>query len=369
MKKSTPNKEFDENISDNQNQGNVPILLGSKRTKIEGGDLKQIVELIEIAFKKSKRKIKKLSREQLKLLKKTISKKLNQIKNYERDRVRVGQRRIDDIDSNKKLLRTRVWNYLEKIIYELTDIKNIKPKNDQIKNHTKKEFEQAMFNDKIQNLYMTHYGLTDVQIISHIKDEKTKEMIILALSKTFKEYFLEYRNSDAFFIDLIKKCKDKQKLQSYFDLAKSYLDYLSKGKKTSLSELKDDEGLPKDFIQKFIEIISKLNSESNILTTANTKNNEDCQCEPLSDFSSCPKNNIEEMNLGSISYSEKEEKMMSHEDEQKSVQGNQDVLNIYIIEEKQNIDYLISVGNEKNDYNSNIGCEDLEINRDSFFRL
>ena len=79
------------------------------------------------------------------------------------------KRRIYDIDSNKKLLRKNIWNYIESLIFELSYIKNIKSVDNHIKHNTKKDFEKKLMDSQIKELYEKHYNIKVHYIIERIQ--------------------------------------------------------------------------------------------------------------------------------------------------------------------------------------------------------
>jgi len=151
------------------------------------------------------------------------------------------KRRVYDIDSNKKLLRKNIWNYIESLIFELSFIKNIKSVDNYIKHNTKKDFEKKLMDTKIKELYDKHYNIKveyiiermDMNKYQNIKKEKNKyyhlskseKEIFLndLLNRTFKDFFIEYRNSDKFWEDAKEDCQDdKKKLVNYIQMAKKF---------------------------------------------------------------------------------------------------------------------------------------------------
>ena len=204
------------------------------------------------------------------------------------------KRRKHDIDSNKKLLKRLTWNYLYEIIIALSSIKNIKPINMKIKNETKKRFDSEMMKKTIKVLFLEHYNLEESFILKSKYKGINDSQIITALSKSFREYFNDYRNSKAFFTDAKKSCsEDSVKLTEYLKLAKSYSNYLLNPKKTSLNQLDDDEGLSKELISEFNEMINPTSKSSN----NSTKVSINSQDSNLNSLFSCPKEEIDNNNF------------------------------------------------------------------------
>jgi hypothetical protein len=202
------------------------------------------------------------------------------------------KRRIYDIDSNKKLLRKNIWNYIEGLIFELSFIKNIKSVDNYIKHNTKKDFEKKLMDSQIKNLYEKHYNIKveyiiermDMNKYQNIKKEKNgqkekkskyeyfskpdKERILKCLlNRTFKDFFIEYRNSDKFWEDAKEDCQDdKKKLVNYIQMAKKFINYVNNLEKANLAKIQDDDELSEDFHRNFATICSNipLEEESNM---------------------------------------------------------------------------------------------------------
>lgn len=188
------------------------------------------------------------------------------------------KRRIYDIDSNKKLLRKNIWNYIEEQVFQLSNIKNIKPLNNHIKHNTKKEFEKDLMDTPIKRLYENHYNLKIEIILQNIiidqnqypsdkksknlkknnfaydlSDKHKKENILMdILNKTFKQLFIEYRESKIFWEDAKVDCKnDLKKLDNYIEVARKFINYVNNKEKVNLPKLYDDDTLPDNFIQNY----------------------------------------------------------------------------------------------------------------------
>ena len=188
------------------------------------------------------------------------------------------KRRIYDIDSNKKLLRKNIWNYIEEQVFQLSNIKNIKPLNNHIKHNTKKEFEKDLMDTPIKRLYENHYNLKIEIILQNIifdqnqspsdkksknlkknnfaydlSDKHKKENILMdILNKTFKQLFIEYRESKIFWEDAKVDCKnDLKKLDNYIEVARKFINYVNNKEKANLPKLYDDDTLPDNFIQNY----------------------------------------------------------------------------------------------------------------------
>jgi len=188
------------------------------------------------------------------------------------------KRRVYEIDSNKKLLRKNVWNYIQKLIFKLASIANIKPtqKSNPIKHNTKKAFEEDLIKKTIAELYSRHYGLDLEQILKNVTSEDENKVSSLIqkkinlgklkeiLNKTFGEYLIEYRNSDQFMTDAEKNCgNDKRKLFFYLLLARKYKNYVNHHEKVNLDKIEDDAGISIERIRQFDEKMNNYTTTTN----------------------------------------------------------------------------------------------------------
>jgi hypothetical protein len=210
------------------------------------------------------------------------------------------KRRIYDIDSNKKLLRKNIWNYTENQIFELSYIKNIKSVNNHIKHNTKKDFEKNLMDTKIKELYDKHYNIKVEYILENIDNKKNqqnkkekndkkdvtttkydhlskseKEIILNdLLDRTFKDFFIEYRNSTKFWEEAKEDCKDdNKKLVNYIQMAMKFINYVNNSEKANLANLDDDDELSEDFRRNYATISSNIPLEEESNMNANFNSN------------------------------------------------------------------------------------------------
>jgi hypothetical protein len=188
------------------------------------------------------------------------------------------KRRIYDIDSNKKLLRKNIWNYIQNEIWLLSDVQNIKSLDSEIKHKTKKEFEKNLMDTPIKDLYKAYYNINIEYMIQKIESgqkptkktkknteeelnspysnlKKTQKEKILRelLDKTFKDFFVMYRNSDQFWKDAEEDCSDdSQKLLNYLKIARKFINYVNISDKVNLDSLNEDSDLSEKFTQKYL---------------------------------------------------------------------------------------------------------------------
>jgi len=196
------------------------------------------------------------------------------------------KKRKYDIDSNKKHLRKNVWNYIVKVICSLSNVENVKSQNNDIKNNTKKDFEKDLMDTKVKNLYETYYNINIEFIIGKIEsqqketkktkntkevknspyehlDKNEKEKILREfLEKTFKDFFIIYRNSDQFWKDALEDCEnDSLKLMKYLNIARKFVNYVNIPVKVSLELVEEDSDLSEEFRQEYLKYSSKIKTE------------------------------------------------------------------------------------------------------------
>jgi len=206
------------------------------------------------------------------------------------------KRRIYDIDSNKKLLRKNIWNYIENQIFQLSYIKNIKSVDNHIKHNTKKDFEKKLMDSQIKKLYEKHYNIKVEYILERIdmnKDQQTKKdkkenilnydylskqekknVLIGLLNRTFQDFFIEYRNSELFWKEAKEDCEsDNKKLLNYIKMSRKFINYVNNQEKANLTKIDDDTDLSEDFLKNYASILSKnpMDEESN-MNVNNTSN-------------------------------------------------------------------------------------------------
>jgi hypothetical protein len=172
--------------------------------------------------------------------------------------------KIYENDQSKRLLRKNVWNYIECQISELTDIKHIKPIDNHIIHNLKKDFEKNLMNTNIIGLYENHYNIkvkNMLEIIDHRNTKKDKNNNIARrydnlskpekekilndlLSRSFKDYFFEYRKSDKF----LKEAKeifnnDGEKILNYIQMSNEFIKSFINIGKADLSKFEDEENI------------------------------------------------------------------------------------------------------------------------------
>jgi len=168
----------------------------------------------------------------------------------------VAKSRKYDVDSNKKSVRKNLWNYIHGNITHLCDISNVKQMHGDIKNNTNKKFEIDLFNSTIEKVFHENYNLSLSALKESIKQNTDMPLLKIYLTRTVREWFDQYRKSDQFFIDAVKKCmNDQKKREQYFKIARRYFNYLDKKEKVNIDDLPDDECLPESFQDKVEQAI------------------------------------------------------------------------------------------------------------------
>jgi len=143
------------------------------------------------------------------------NKKFKNLLNKDIQSIFKDKRRKHDIDSNKKLLKKLLWNHIMNGLCKITDIKNIKQINDDIKHNTKKEFDRKLMDRSIKDAYFDFYK-QDYEFLKKNLNFGTYEVGHLSwyVNQTLKEMLIQFRNSEKFlYLAKVSAKNDQKKLK------------------------------------------------------------------------------------------------------------------------------------------------------------
>jgi len=188
------------------------------------------------------------------------NKKFKCLLNKDIECISKGKRRKYDIDSNKKLLKKLFWNHIMNGLCTITDIKNIKQINDNIKHLTQKDFDRELMSKTILNAYSDFYKQDYNFLKKNLNTEKYEEShLIWYVNRTLMEMLIIFRNSEKFlYLAQVSAKNDNKKLKNFIILSKCFFNYLKSSEKKVLKNYENDTNIDNIQLNKFEEIIKQI---------------------------------------------------------------------------------------------------------------
>jgi hypothetical protein len=176
--------------------------------------------------------------------------------------------RGDQNDCVKKSFKRNLVNYITDLVNEVSYATfDLRVKTNPIINEVVKEGDRKLMETPLAVLIELHYYNDQKDFFKRLRGSNQEELqnnqykLSLLLSKKFKEYLVEYRYTERFFIDAENSIKAYYlKGENYFLMSRRYLNYLKK-KKAEIRNVPDDSDLPGDFLLKEVKVLDKIRSK------------------------------------------------------------------------------------------------------------